>query len=128
MKLKTHKMINSRLCGEVVDVTEGRGTTRFCATEEMIVDEHGLIHGGFVFGLADHAAMVAVNDPKVVLGSADVRFVAPVALGEIVEATAIVIESRGRKRVVEVTAAVGDRDVLRGTMTAFVLESHVLDR
>jgi acyl-coenzyme A thioesterase PaaI-like protein len=44
----------------------------------MAADQRGLVHGGFTFGLADYAAMVAVNDPNVVLGAAEVRFLAPV--------------------------------------------------
>jgi acyl-coenzyme A thioesterase PaaI-like protein len=48
----------------------------------MAVDDRGLVHGGFVFGLADHAAMLAVNDPNVVLGAASTRFLKPVRVGE----------------------------------------------
>ena len=59
---------------------------------------------GFVFGLADYAAMLAVNDPNVVLGSADMRFIAPVKVGDEVVATATVTESKGKKRVLEVSA------------------------
>jgi acyl-coenzyme A thioesterase PaaI-like protein len=90
-------------------------------------DAQGLVHGGFVFGLADHAAMLAVNHPLVVLGSADVRFVAPVRLGDEVIATATRTEQSGKKHVLAVRASIGDRDVLTGTMTAFVLERHVLE-
>jgi acyl-coenzyme A thioesterase PaaI-like protein len=123
----THLKISHRLCGEPVALEEGRAVTRFVATEEMGADEHGLVHGGFVFGLADHAAMLAVNHPNVVLGSAEVRFTAPVKVGEEVEATATRTEAKGKKHVLEVSAKVGDREVLRGTLTAFVLEKHVLD-
>jgi acyl-coenzyme A thioesterase PaaI-like protein len=123
----THPKIDRALCGEPVSLEAGRATARFVATPEMATDDRGLVHGGFVFGLADHAAMLAVNDPFVVLGSADVRFVAPVKVGDEVVATAEVTETKGKKRVLSVTACVGDREVLGGTMTAFVLDQHVLD-
>ena len=71
--------------------------------------------------------MLAVNDPNVVLGGADVRFVAPVKVGDVVTATAIRIEQAGRKHVLEVRASVGETKVLEGTLTAFVLDRHVLD-
>jgi len=93
----------------------------------MAADDRGLVHGGFVFGLADHAAMLAVNDPYVVLGSSEVRFVAPVRVGDEVVAHAEITETKGKKRVLAVRAIVGDREVLVGTLTAFVLEQHVLD-
>jgi acyl-coenzyme A thioesterase PaaI-like protein len=93
----------------------------------MAVDDRGLVHGGFVFGLADHAAMLAVNDPNVVLGGAEVRFTVPVAVGEEVVATATRTAVKGRWHVVEVRAAVGAREVFTGTFTTFVLDGHVLD-
>lgn len=122
----THPKIDQRLCGEPVTLSEGAATTRLTTTEEMAADEHGLVHGGFVFGLVDYAAMLAVNHPNVVLGSAEVRFTAPVKVGDVVTATATRTEQKGEKHVLEVTAAVDGKTVLRGTMTAFVLEKHVL--
>lgn len=127
MKPATHLAIDPRLCGEPVSLEEGRAVTRFTTTKEMAADERGLVHGSFVFGLADYAAMLAVNHPFVVLGSADVRFTAPVRVGEEVIATATRTEQKGKKHVIEVIASVGDRPVLSGTLTTFVLEKHVLD-
>ena len=51
----------------------------------MAVDETGLVHGGYIFGLADYAAMIAVNHPNVVLGSSEVKFLKPVRAGETVD-------------------------------------------
>jgi acyl-coenzyme A thioesterase PaaI-like protein len=123
----THLGIDRRLCGEPTLLEEGRASTRFVATPEMAADERGLVHGSFVFGLVDYAAMLAVNDPFVVLGSADVRFTAPVRVGDEVNATATRVEHKGKKHVLNVRATVGEREVLVGTLTAFVLERHVLD-
>lgn len=123
----THLGINPDLCGEPVELDEGRATVRFEATDEMAADERGLVHGGFIFGLADYAAMLAVNDPNVVLGAADARFSAPVQVGQTVTASAEVTETSGKKRVVEASASVGDKEVFRATFTTFVLEKHVLD-
>jgi acyl-coenzyme A thioesterase PaaI-like protein len=81
-----------------------------------------------VFGLADHAAMLAVNDPNVVLGAAEVRFDAPVKVGEEVTATARITGEKGKKRTLESEASVGDRKVMSATFTAFVLDQPVLDR
>ncbi|MEZ4484205.1 MAG: hotdog domain-containing protein [Syntrophotaleaceae bacterium] len=64
--------------------------------DEMCADDAGLIHGGFTFGLADYSAMLAVNDPHVVLGGAETRFLAPVQCGEVMVATAEVVEAQGK--------------------------------
>ena len=123
----THLGIDPALCGEPVELGPGMAITQFTATRRMTADDRGLVHGGFVFGLADYAAMLAVNDPNVVLGAADTRFLAPVRSGDIVIARAEVIEEKGKKRVLEATATVGDTTVFTATFTAFVLEKHVLD-
>jgi acyl-coenzyme A thioesterase PaaI-like protein len=124
----THPRIDAALVGVPVALAEGRATVELVTTAVMAADDRGLVHGGFVFGLADYAAMLAVNDPNVVLGSADVKFVAPVSVGEVVRADAERTETKGRKQLVRVTARVGDRAVLDGTFTTFVLDRHVLDR
>lgn len=93
----------------------------------MVVDAQGLVHGGFIFGLADYAAMLAVNDPYVVLGSAQARFLKPVRRGDRVIARAETIETRGRKHEVHVEAVVGPEAVFEGTFTCIVLERHVLE-
>lgn len=123
----THGAIHPDWVGTVVEAADGTATCALLTRAEMAADDRGLVHGGFVFGLADYAAMVAVNDPNVVLGAAETRFVAPVRVGERVVAVARVGTASGRKRLVEVVARVGDRDVLAGTFTAFVLDRHVLD-
>lgn len=133
MEPQTHLQIDAALCGTVVELQPNRATVRLVASEVMRVDERGLIHGSFVFGAADYAAMLAVNDPNVVLGSAEVRFLAPIVVGDVIEATAEVESSTGRegsakanKCVVVATARVGEREVFRGTFVAFVLAQHVL--
>jgi len=123
---QTHLNIHRALCGEPTLLAEGEATVVLTTTEVMVADARGLVHGGFVFGAVDYAAMLAVNDPNVVLGSAEVRFTAPVQLGDVVRCTAHVTEAKGRKRVLAVEAAVGDKVVLAGTLSAFVLDQHVL--
>jgi acyl-coenzyme A thioesterase PaaI-like protein len=134
---RTHLAIDHRLCGEPLE-SEGQeeGTARVALTTlpAMAVDAAGLVHGGFVFGLADHAAMLAVNDPHVVLGSAAVRFLAPVAVGERLVAAARREETAGRRsrvavEVRRVGGAEGARQgevVMSGEFVCFTLEHHVL--
>lgn len=96
------------------------------ALPEMAADERGLVHGGFVFGLADYAAMLAVNHPNVVLGSAEVRFLKPVTVGERLVAHATVEETDGRKSRVLVEVRRGEEAVMSGSFRCFTLERHVL--
>lgn len=74
MEIATHLGIDRSWCGEPMVVTEGAATVRLSTSAAMAADAQGLVHGGFVFGAADYAAMLAVNDPFVVLGAAETRF------------------------------------------------------
>ncbi|HEX4963107.1 MAG TPA: hotdog domain-containing protein [Thermoanaerobaculia bacterium] len=126
----THLGIDRRLCGRPLEVGEGAAVVAFEALPEMAADDRGLLHGGFVFGLADYAAMLAVDHPHVVLGSAEVRFLKPVTVGERLEARAAVEETDGRKSRVRVEVRrTGEtaEAVMAGTFLCFTLERHVLD-
>ena len=128
MDVNTHQRIDPDLCGRPETLGEGLARVAFTALPAMAADDRGLVHGGFVFGLADYAAMLAVNDPFVVLGAAEVRFLAPTVAGEILEAEAVAESDAGRKRRVAVTVRRGETDVFRGAFTCFVLDKHVLDQ
>lgn len=126
VKSRTHLLISPDWVGQTVALTEGRAEVRLTTRAEMVADDRGLVHGGFTFGLADYAAMLAVNDPYVLLAAAEVRFLAPVVYGETLLAIAEVVEGSGKKRLVKCTIST-DRPVFEGTFTCFVLPGHVLD-
>ena len=128
MDLKTHRKASPRLVGRAVSLEEGvEAVAELETVDEMAVDEHGLVHGGFAFGLADYAAMTAVNHPNVVLGGVDCRFVAPVKAGETMVAKASVKGVEGRRRDVEVEVSVGEKKVFEGIFKCYVLDKHVLE-
>jgi len=125
-KLKTHLEIDMSLSGKVVALESGYARVVLHTTNAMRVDRFGLVHGGFIFSAADFAAMSAVNDENVVLGSANVKFVAPVKVSQVVVLEAKVKETKGKKRVVDVVGKVEDKEVFKGEFVCFVLEKHVL--
>jgi len=129
MAVKTHRRANPRLLGKPISVRDDiEAVVEPEASDEMAVDERGLIHGGFTFGLADYAAMLAVNHPYVILAASRVRFLAPVKVGGLMRVRAEVVEREGRRREVAVEVYLGSEKVLTGTMTCYTLEGHVLDR
>ena len=128
MEVNTHEKADARLLGTPILLEKGTAVVELTATEEMTIDDRGLIHGGFTFGLADYAAMLAVNDPLVVLGSADVKFTAPVKVGESMVARGVVEAVDSGRRDVSVEVSVGEKVVLKGTMACYVLQRHVLDK
>lgn len=127
MTVRTHLGIDPRWCGVPGPLAEGEAVVTLSTTPGMVADARGLVHGGFVFGAADYAAMLAVNDPHVVLGGATSRFTAPVAVGELVVLRAVRTGVDRRKHTVDVQGHVGDTLVFEGSFTTFVLDRHVLD-
>ena len=127
MKIHTHRSIDPALCGHPLELSEGTSRVALQTLSSMAADESGLVHGGFIFGLADYAAMIAVNHPNVVLGAADVKFLKPVSVGDTVVAKAKVEEVQGKKHWVAVSV-VKDEDIyMQGMFTCFVLDQHVLE-
>ena len=126
MQQNTHLNINTTLCGKVTKLQENYSEVLLHTTQQMTADKQGLVHGGFIFGAADYAAMSAVNDPLVVLGASNSRFLAPVKVGDAVLCQASVVSGKGKKRELEVQAFVGEKLVFEGSFTTFVLDKHVL--
>lgn len=126
MNIITHQLIDNELCGTPVMAENGKSRVEYTTTPRMAADDSGLVHGGFIFGLADYAAMLAVNHPNVVLGGADVKFLKPVRAGESVYALAAVTSVSGKKQMVDVEVKRKDEVVFKGDFSCFVLEKHVL--
>jgi acyl-coenzyme A thioesterase PaaI-like protein len=125
--LQTHLKIDNTLCGEVVALEEGYAEVLLETTACMAADEKGLVHGGFVFGAADYAAMAAVNAPTVVLAACSSRFLAPATVGDAVVFKARCEENDGRKYTITVRGYCGETACYSGTFTAVVTNKHVLD-
>ncbi len=128
-KQQTHLSASIEFVGKSKIVDSGRyAEATLTINNSMIVDDKGLAHGGFTFGLADYAAMIAVNHPNVVLGSSNVKFLKPVVYGDelLAKAQVIVVEDKKRK----VWCEVFNQDnvkVFEGEFFCITLNRHILD-
>lgn len=90
----------------IAEVAPGRATVRMTTTPEML-NRHGVVHGGYVFLLADTAFDYACNShgPMTLARAADIVFVEPAGAGE--ELTAVALEQvlAGRNGVYDVTVS-----------------------
>ncbi len=103
-ELRIYKKINREFCGELVlPLERNRAVVKFIPTEKMITDDKMLIHYGFVFNSASFCAMAAVNEPNSIIIYSEVKFLAPVELGNevIFKANAIHSDLKKREIVVE---------------------------
>ena len=126
MQIRTHAGIDRALCGAPVALREGEAVVELTPTPAMVADPSGLVHGGFVFGLADYAAMLAINQPTVVLAASECRFLKPVRVGEVLRAQASVTASAPPKHTVRCVVTRGAETVFEGEFRCAVPARHVL--
>ena len=97
---------------EVVECSPGRATARMKVREDM-ANGHGIAHGGLVFALADTAFACACNSfgPVTVAAGAEITFLRPGRVGDVLEAEAVLRASQGRSGLYDVTVRRGDEVV-----------------
>ncbi|MCF6183407.1 MAG: PaaI family thioesterase [Bacteroidales bacterium] len=129
MKPQTHLFTSDELAGKIVKIEKSKAVVELSPLKSMRVDKYGLLHGGFIFGLADYAAMLAVNEPNVVLEKANVKFIKPVTIQEKIIAKAKIVNSKKNKYIVEVEVYNEQNEILFwGSFVCFVTSKHVLDK
>ncbi len=126
--IRTHSAIDPLWVGSPVELGDGRARVRLMTRPGMAADPRGLVHGGFVFGLADYAAMLAVNEETVVLAGSECRFLAPVVVGDPLDARAERISGEGKKQRIHVAVTCRGETVFEGDFFCVVPSVHVLDR
>lgn len=94
---------------ELLDLQHGYAKTCMTVSPTM-VNGHGITHGGFVFLVADTTFALACNsyDHAAVAARADIRYLRPTRLGDVLVATATERARFGRNGLYDVTVTVGD--------------------
>ena len=97
---------------ELLELAEGLAVTSMRVTAAM-VNGHAIGHGGYVFLLADTTFACACNShgPVTVAAMASITFLAPVAEGDLLTATAQERVLFGRSGIYDVTVRRGDEVV-----------------
>ena len=126
MELNTHLKLNNELNGNVVELKQDYAKIELPTTQNMVADEQGLVHGGFAFCAADFCAMASVNDPYVVLAKSEVKFTAPVKVGQTMIFEGQINAKDGIKSTIDVIGTVEDNVVFKGTFYTATLDKHVL--
>lgn len=98
---------------ELTELGAGRAVCRMEVTERMI-NGHALCHGGYVFLLADTAFACACNShgPVTVAAGAEITFVAPARMGDVLTAEAAERTRYGRSGIYDITVKKADGEVV----------------
>jgi uncharacterized protein (TIGR00369 family) len=119
--------IDETLSGKAIEIAKGQSKVRLNTTSKMIADKRGLIHGGFIFSLADYCAMLTVNHPNVVLSKSSFKFIKPVRKGDIIIAVGKIIDEKGKKIDVHVDVKRENQLIGMGTFNCFIPKKHILE-
>lgn len=94
---------------ELLDEGPGVASVTMRVRDDM-VNGHRIAHGGFIFLLADTAFACACNEEGsvTVASGADVTFLAPARLGDLLTAVAAKRSQRGRNGIYDITVTCGD--------------------
>ncbi len=124
-RLEIPHTLNVAYSGTIIDVQHNFAKVMLRPNYDMVCDDEGLVHSGFLLSSANWAAQVAVNKPYSVTVGTRTSFLAPIRMSDTVifEATAYFEESR--KREVGVLGHIGEIKVFEGTFQIVVLEDHI---
>jgi acyl-CoA thioesterase len=97
----------------LVEVAPGRAVVAMTVTAAM-VNGHGMMHGGFIFTLADSAFAFACNthNQRAVAAGCQITYIQPARLGDRLTATAVERSRTGRTGITDVTVVRGDDAVI----------------
>lgn len=126
-QLKSHQKIKNAYVGNITAMAKNQASVILQTTNDMIVDEFGLVHNGFIFGAAEYAAIAAVNQENIVIIGCRSKFFAPAKVGDIITFEAKGRFEEARKREVKVTGIINEIKVFEGTFQAVLLEHHILE-
>ena len=119
---RPRSLFTSEVIGELLELHLGRwGLSLLRTGPEMAFSRTGIVRGHYLFAQANSLAVALVDADVVVTGSARVRFLRPVRVGEEVLARAELIRSRANKHLVDVTSRCGSEAVFRGLFVVAAL-------
>lgn len=120
---KVKSISGSEVIGELIDLELGDSALSILtATADMALERSGVVRGHHLFAMANSLA-VAVVDAKVALtGSAKVRFLRRVRVGDRMVAKARITGISGRKHTVEVTVRVESEEAFTGEFAVYAVD------
>jgi len=126
-QLKTSPLINRSIVGYLEEVMEGEAIIRLNCTEDMVADQKGLIHTGFMFSSANYAALLAVNEPNAITIVSKVNFLLPAVLNDEIIFKSHAMQTESRKRIVKVDGFIRDNKIFEAEFSIVIMERHILN-
>ena len=123
---KKIKSISSReVSGELLDLELGKsGISLLNITEDMVFEKSRVAKGEYMFAQANSLALALIDAPMAITGVANIKYKAPVHVGDKLVAKAELKHRRGNKFFVWVKIKNGTKEVFRAKFILVSLESN----
>ncbi|MGP1562097.1 MAG: PaaI family thioesterase [Helicobacteraceae bacterium] len=125
-QLKSSALINQSIVGFLEEIAPGEATVKLVCTDDMVADQKGLIHTGFMFNSANYAALLAINEPNAITIVSKANFLLPAVLDDEVIFKARAMQTESRKRVVRVDGFLRDNKIFEAEFSIVVMDRHIL--
>lgn len=112
--------------GSIKELKQGSAIVFLETSRKMALDKSGLIHSGNLYSSAAYAALLSVNNPNAIVIGAEVKFLAPLEVGNEVIFKAQTLQEDTKKREVKVEGFVLDIKIFDAMFYIAVFEKHVL--
>lgn len=112
--------------GLIKEQTYGKASVLLEITGKMVLDKQGLVHSGYLFSSAAYCALLAVNEPNGIIIGSEVKFLAPIELGNEILFSAEALQEDTKKREVKVEGFVLDIKIFDAIFYIAVFDKHVL--
>jgi len=121
---KLKSLREREIIGELKELNVGEyARSELEITEDMVLEKAKVARGHFLFAQANSLAMALVDAEIALTGSAEIRYLRPVKLGETVTAYGKVVNRQHNKYNVNVQGKVGQEEVYEGHWVLFDVTS-----
>ncbi|MBK2001139.1 MULTISPECIES: hypothetical protein [Campylobacter] len=120
--------LNTSVAGTIIEIDKNFAKSILITTNDMVVDEHGLIFDAFIFAAANYVAQAAINKEfSVVIGS-KCFFYAPLKIGDVLQLEAhALFDETSKKRDVRVIGYTKDIKMFEGTIQIVTTDEHIFN-
>ena len=114
------------IIGELIDLELGKvAVSTLLVTQDMVLEKAGVLHGYFMYAMADTLSLALVDAEHALTGVANVKYKVPVRAGSKLVARAEVANKRGPRYFIHVFIRSNNVEVFRAKFTIVALDDQV---
>ena len=119
--------LHKKYSGMLKSLTEISAAVTFTPTDDMRLDDSGLVHSAFLMSAVEYAVYCAVNHKNTYIQSVKAEYLAPLEANNNYTIEAKVMYADKKKKIVFVKATLSEIIVFDAEFNVLSLDEHILD-